>query len=114
MNTIRGHVSLTLEGQSFPLCLTLGALAEIEVGLKLEKLSDIDARLKQPSVEDLIIILCALIRGGGADMTDAKLRQMRVNFSDVASAISDTFSAAGLGPKGDDSQAGKPHEATKT
>ena len=108
MNTIRGQVSLTLEGQSFPLCLTLGALAEIEAGLKLDRLSDIDARLKQPCVEDLIIVLCALIRGGGADMSDADLRQMSVNFSDVASAISNTFAAAGLGSKEDDSQAGKP------
>jgi Phage tail tube protein, GTA-gp10 len=96
-NRVRGEVALCIEGEPHVLCLTLGALADIEQGLGLASLMALEARLKAPTVADLAVVLTALLRGGGHDMADKALLAKQVDLTAAARAIAQAFSAAGLG-----------------
>ena len=73
-NGARGEVVAVLAGTERRLCLTLGALAEIETGLGLEGLSGLAERMRALSARDLTVVLAALLRGGGErDMPGAGL-----------------------------------------
>lgn len=66
-NRIRGELALKLDGEVYTLCLTLGALAEIEAALGLKSLSELFARLAEGrlSSRDLHEVLSAALKGGG-------------------------------------------------
>lgn len=64
-NGARGEAVVTLDGAPRRLCLTLGALAEIETGLGVEGLAAVAERMKALSARDLMVVLAALLRGGG-------------------------------------------------
>ena len=64
-NGARGEVVVVLAGAERRLCLTLGALAEIETGLELDGLSGLAERMRALSARDLTVVLAALLRGGG-------------------------------------------------
>ena len=57
MNPQRGEIALEIGGETRKLCLTLGALAEIEAALGCESLKDLSARLKRVSAKDLQLVL---------------------------------------------------------
>ncbi len=97
INKARGEVSVRLGERDYTLCLTLGALAAMESGLGLDHLEQIGARLEKPSMNDVIVILTALLRGGGHDVTDTEVRNQVADFSAVMTAIGRAFQAAGLG-----------------
>ena len=65
VNRARGETSLSIDGQERRLCLTLGALAELESALDAPGLSALAERLQHFSAQDLLIVLGALLRGGG-------------------------------------------------
>lgn len=65
VNGARGEVALPLGGREVKLCLTLGALAEIETALGCKSMAELDARMRALSAADLHIVLSALMRGGG-------------------------------------------------
>jgi len=96
MNKARGEVPLTIEGEAHTLCVTIGALAEIETALGLASLAELETRLKAPSVRDVIAILAALLRGGGHDTDERALGARQVDLGAAAKAIADAFQAAGL------------------
>jgi hypothetical protein len=96
MNRARGEVPLVIEGERHQLCLTIGALAEIEESLGLASLGDLEARLKSPSMKDVIAILAALLRGGGHDLDELELGGRQIDLGVAARAIADAFAAAGL------------------
>jgi Phage tail tube protein, GTA-gp10 len=96
MNKLRGEIALNIEGERYRLCLTLGALAEIESGLGLSSLTELEARLKAPTIADIAIILAALLRGGGHDMSDEALLARQVDLPGAARAIASAFAAAGV------------------
>ena len=60
-NTARGEASLACEGRTLTLCLTLGALAEIEAALE----GDVAARMARLKAGELVAVLRALLKGGG-------------------------------------------------
>jgi hypothetical protein len=99
VNSVRGEVPLEIDGKTYKLCLTLGALAEIEDSLKLESIKDLDARLtEKPRVNDFVAILLALLHGGGHDdVTKADLMKWPMNLGVLMPKIMACFSA------GDDS-----------
>lgn len=66
-NGARGEISVVLAGAERRLCLTLGALAEIETGLGLQGLAGLGERMRALSARDLKVVLAALLRGGGED-----------------------------------------------
>lgn len=71
-NHHRGEISAELGGRSFVLCLTLGALAELEAAFGAEDLLALAARFESGrlSARDAIRILGAGLRGGGNVISD--------------------------------------------
>jgi hypothetical protein len=93
-NGVRGEVAAVLAGSERRLCLTLGALAEIETGLGLEGLSGLAERMRALSARDLSVVLAALLRGGGErDLAD-QLDRTNVEPREAAGAVAKAFAAA--------------------
>lgn len=85
-NPARGEVTLDAGGETHTLCLTLGALAEIEAGLGVSGFAAMAERLKTLAAADLALVLAALIRGGGAVAEVAAIDPVR-----AARAVADCF-----------------------
>lgn len=90
----RGEVVARPAGAERRLCLTLGALAEIETGLGLEGLSGLAERMRTLSARDLTVVLAALLRGGGERALADDLERAEVNPREAAEAVARTFAAA--------------------
>jgi hypothetical protein len=93
-NGARGEVVAVLAGAERRLCLTLGALAEIETGLGLEGLFGLAERMRALSARDLAVVLAALLRGGGEHALAGELEQARVEPREAAEAVARAFAAA--------------------
>lgn len=67
VNPWRGEVSLVIDGQEHVLRLTLGALAELEAGMRAESIVDLVARFESGacSSRDVLALIVAGLRGGG-------------------------------------------------
>ena len=65
VNGVRGEATAMLAGAERRLCLTLGALAEIETGLGVDGMAAVAERMKSLSARDLMVVLAAVLRGGG-------------------------------------------------
>lgn len=93
-NMRRGEIEATLDGTSYTLCLTLGALAELESALGADDLLGLAARFeaRRLSARDLIRIIGCGLRGGGAVIADEEVARMRVergleDYLDVAARL---------------------------
>lgn len=91
----RGDVRIRINGEEKVLRLTLGALAEIEEALGGGDFEALRQRLKKPRVSDIIMILHALLAGGGAPMAIEALKASDVDLSDASRAIAKAFEALG-------------------
>ena len=85
-NPARGEVTLEAGGETRTLCLTLGALAEIEAALSVAGFAGMAERLKTLSAADLALVLSALMRGGGAVADLTAIDPVR-----AAKAVADCF-----------------------
>jgi hypothetical protein len=65
MNGVRGEAAVIPGDARRRACLTLGALAEIETGLGVDGMAAVAERMKTLSARDLMIVLAAVLRGGG-------------------------------------------------
>jgi len=99
VNAHRGEVGLVVDGQTRTLCLTLGALAEIESYFGAGHLAELDRCLAHPGTRDLIAILGALLRGGGNDMSDEAVAASVIDLPEATAAISRAFGLAGFGAR---------------
>ena len=105
-NRRRGEVALALGGERYTLCLTLGALAELEDAFSVEDLSALTARFASGrlSARDLVKILAVALRGGGHALTDAEVAALPLEggLEPLAGALADllvqTFGAAAPNP----------------
>ncbi len=93
-NGARGEVIAVLGGSQRRLCLTLGALAEIETGLGLEGLGGLAERMRTLSARDLMVVLAALLRGGGERALADALERAPVDPREAAEAVARAFAAA--------------------
>lgn len=97
-NRRRGEVALVLGGVRYTLCLTLGALAELEDGLGAEDLAALAERFARgrPAARDLLTVLTAGLRGGGHALTEAEVAALPLDggVEAVAEAIADLILAA--------------------
>lgn len=77
-NRQRGEISAELGGRRLTLCLTLGALAELESAFGAEDLMALAARFERGriSARDAIRILGAGLRGAGNDVADDEVARM--------------------------------------
>ena len=94
VNGARGEVVAGLAGAERRLCLTLGALAEIETGLELDGLSGLAERMRALSARDLTVVLAALLRGGGERALADDLDRAPVDPREAAEAVAKAFAAA--------------------
>lgn len=93
-NGARGEVAALLAGSERRLCLTLGALAEIETGLGLDGLSGLAERMRTLSARDLMTVLAALLRGGEERALADQLDRAGVDPREAAEAVAMAFAAA--------------------
>lgn len=93
-NAARGEVVAVLAGAERRLCLTLGALAEIEAALGAEGLSGLAERMRAMSARDLMAVLAALLRGGGERKLAATLAEAAVDPKAAAEAVAKAFEAS--------------------
>ena len=79
-NRRRGEVDAELDGRCYRLCLTLGALAELEASYAAEDLAALVNRFSSGrlSATDMVRVIGAGLRGGGNPTTDAEVAAMRV------------------------------------
>lgn len=79
-NIHRGEIAAVIGGEEKVLCLTLGALAELEARLGAGDLVGLAERFAagRVSARDLTAILGAGLRGGGNAVTDDDLARMSI------------------------------------
>ena len=78
--TQRGEIEAVVGGETRILCLTLGALAELEARLQAGDLVGLAERFAggRVSARDLTAILGAGLRGGGNAVTDDDLARLSI------------------------------------
>ncbi|WP_245198920.1 gene transfer agent family protein [Jiella mangrovi] len=81
VNRKRGEVSATIDGEERRLCLTLGALAELEDAFAADNLGELADRFRggRLSARDLTRIIGAGLRGAGAEVSDAEVGAMHID-----------------------------------
>ncbi|PRD45992.1 transfer Agent [Phyllobacterium phragmitis] len=81
VNRHRGEVGAVLDGREWALCLTLGALAELEAAFEAEDLTALIARFSSArlSARDMVRIITAGLRGGGHSVTEDDVAQMQAD-----------------------------------
>jgi hypothetical protein len=79
-NPRRGEIELVIDGKPHTLCLTLGALAELEAKLQLDDLNGLGQRFEagRISARDIIAILGAGLRGAGHAIGDQELETRHI------------------------------------
>lgn len=104
-NRRRGEVEAVLDGERRILCLTLGALAELETAFAAEDLNGLAARFSSGRLRavDMIRIIGAGLRGGGNLVSDDEVAGMSVEggiaiyAGIVGELLTATFSGRGEG-----------------
>jgi hypothetical protein len=94
VNGVRGEAVVRLAGAERRLCLTLGALAEIETGLGVADMAALGERMRSLSAKDLMVVLAALLRGGGEGTLAEGLAASAVDPREAAEAVAQAFVAA--------------------
>ena len=84
---------ILVNGEPHKLKLTLGALAKIEAAVGGGDFEALKKRLEAPRVSDLVLILHALIAGGGKDLAIEVLRTSDVDLTEASNAIAEAFKA---------------------
>ncbi|MBM6581382.1 gene transfer agent family protein [Microvirga sp. BT689] len=92
-NRRRGEVALQLGGTCYTLCLTLGALAELEDAFGVQDLNALAERFGTGhlSSRDLLTLLGVALRGGGHAMSDVEVASLPLHegIEPVAAALAD-------------------------
>ena len=103
-NPLRGEIEAVLGGRRYTLCLTLGALAELEARLRAGDLMGLAARFEEGrlSAAEALAVLAAGLRGGGNPLADEEVALMSIEGGAagyvrlVAALLAATFRPAGL------------------
>lgn len=101
-NLHRGEIGAVLDGQPHRLCLTLGALAELESAFGNDDMLAVAERFSRGrlSARDAVRVIGAGLRGAGHQITDDAVARMRAEggaagFVDIVSRLlGATFGAA--------------------
>jgi hypothetical protein len=102
-NHRRGEIEAVLGGRRFTLCLTLGALAELETAFGVEDLAALGRRFGEGalSARDLVRLIGAAARGGGERVSDEDIAALGLDgglepfVGAVARLIETTFGSGG-------------------
>lgn len=80
-NAKRREIDATLDNKNYTLCLTLGALAELESGFGASDLVALASRFEERrlSARDILRIIGCGLRGAGNDISDEDVARMKVS-----------------------------------
>ena len=100
-NPRRGEIEAELGGRRYTLCLTLGALAELEAAFGAEDLVALAERFERGriSARDAIRVLGAGLRGAGTEISDEEVARLAMPggaagyVKSVAELLAATFGA---------------------
>lgn len=97
-NRRRGEVEAVIGGERRILCLTLGALAELETAFAVDDLAGLGSRFASGRLKanDLIRILGAGLRGGGNALSDDEVAGLDIEggVAGAARVVADLLAAA--------------------
>jgi Phage tail tube protein, GTA-gp10 len=101
INSRRGEISAKLNGKQWRLCLTLGALAQLESAFEVSDLAALGERFSSGklSSHDMMAVITAGLNGGGHELTMDDVARMHCDsglagFADiVARLLLATFAA---------------------
>jgi hypothetical protein len=81
VNRRRGEIAAVLDGRERVLCLTLGALAELEAAFGVDDLVALAARFEggKLSAREIASIVGCGLRGAGDAVADAEVAAMRID-----------------------------------
>jgi hypothetical protein len=106
-NPHRGEIEARLDGRPYTLCLTLGALAELEAAFGHEDMLALAERFQSGrlSARDAVRIIGAGLRGAGLDIADDAVARMRADgsaagFVDIVARLLTATFGAGTAPDG--------------
>mgnify|MGYP000477540610 CR=1 FL=1 len=102
-NRHRGEIEARLDGKTYRLCLTLGALAELEAAFGDEDMIALASRFEggRISARDCVRIIGAGLRGAGQSLSDGDVAAMQADggaagfVAIVAALLNATFAASG-------------------
>lgn len=79
VNRHRGEIAAELDGKNYTLCLTLGALAELEQAFGDQDMLALVERFERGrlSAGDVQKIICTALRGGGHAVTEEDVATMK-------------------------------------
>lgn len=93
-NARRGEIGARLDGKDYKLCLTLGALAELETALAASDLIALGERFSSGrlSARDMIAVIGAGLRGGGHVISDVDVGALQAEggvagFAQIAASL---------------------------
>jgi Phage tail tube protein, GTA-gp10 len=117
-NRHRGEISAELDGRERTLCLTLGALAELEAAFGADDLVALASRFESGrlSARDIARIIGCGLRGAGEQISDDEVAAMRAEggaagFATIAAElIRVTFGGEGAGNEGGGNEGGEERE----
>lgn len=80
VNAVRGEIAAVLDGKTFTLCLTLGALASLETAMGARNLAELSQRFGTGELasSDLLKIMTAGLQGGGNPVCETDVAKMKV------------------------------------
>lgn len=105
-NPQRGEVKIQGPGgKEYNLCLTLGAMAQIEEELGVESFTEVGDRISKGSSKDMMVVLVAFLNGGGhLEITKKDMITWPIAFGELSSKMQEVFNAAGFGDGEDQSE----------
>jgi len=79
-NRIRGEISAEMDGKTWTLCLTLGALANLETAFGVNDLSMLTEKFSNGKLSsaDLLKIIHSGLLGGGHTISEMQVASMKV------------------------------------
>lgn len=98
-NKFRGEVGFEVGDRKFTLCCTLHALAEIQTELGVDGLAGVFEKMRKVSAPDILVMLKALIRGGGHEISDEEFAALPLEPTAAMDAVGEAFLGAKLLPR---------------
>lgn len=97
-NPQRGEVKIKgPEGKEYNLCLTLGAMAQIEDEMGVSSILEVADKIVDGSSKTLITVLVAFLNGGGhTEITSKDMITWPIDFQELPVKIQQVFKAAGF------------------
>ena len=91
INEKRGEVAIEIDGKTHKLCLTLGALAEMETAFAAQNLDELGDKMGRLGTHDIIIVLLILLKGGGEIWDIDELKTANITPQIAAQKIAECF-----------------------